>query len=671
MINLDIMPQKIFTILFLLVGMFSHSQIVINEIDSDTPGTDQLEFVELKSDTPNFSLDGYVLVFFNAGSTAPYSNSVSYYAIDLDGYETDFNGIFHIGNNSVSPAPLKIFPNSTVQNGPDVVALYLGNDNDFPLNTTATTTNLINALAYSGNSTQPSAMMTTLGITVCTNENVNGLVTSQSIQRKNDGTYEVKAPTPGMNNDGSGITPNYITVSTSQSSYNEGDSFNFIFTTSQPVQNQNLIMNFTLNNGNFTMSDFSGGLTVMIPVGETTAQTGIILINDGIDEGDEEMKFVLQSLPIGYVSYNNNTIFRVYDANFTTDPWGTPLNPTYNIVAPTIPIGYYDSLEGLAGNALKQELQNIIANPTVVRLHSYADIWEILKSSDRNPQNNNQVWCIYTEVPYAKLDQQNTSSIVGKWNREHIFCQSRGGFEVANGDTADGINVWLPTSASNTVDGVSDAHHIRAVSGQENSSRNNKNYGSVNTSTVYAGPDGTQGSWRGDVARSLFYMAVRFESLNVVNGDPIELSSGNPSYQIGDLATLLTWNTSDPRDDFEMNRNNYIYTWQMNRNPFIDYPSLADYIFGANFGQPWSRTLSTQTPIENRVAVYPNPASEFLIISGLEGTSKVEIFTVTGQLLQTENFENETRVRLDLSAGMYLVKLSNGTQTTTRKIIVK
>ena len=671
MINLDIMPQKILTILFLLVGMFSHSQIVINEIDSDTPGTDQLEFVELKSDTPNFSLDGYVLVFFNAGSTAPYSNSVSYYAIDLDGYETDFNGIFHIGNNSVLPAPLKIFPNSTVQNGPDVVALYLGNDNDFPLNTTATTTNLINALAYSGNSTQPSAMMTTLGITVCTNENVNGLVTSQSIQRKNDGTYEVKAPTPGMNNDGSGITPNYITVSTSQSSYNEGDSFNFIFTTSQPVQNQNLIMNFTLNNGNFTMSDFSGGLTVMIPVGETTAQTGIILINDGIDEGDEEMKFVLQSLPIGYVSYNNNTIFRVYDANFATDPWGTPLNPTYNIVAPTIPIGYYDSLEGLAGNALKQELQNIIANPTVVRLHSYADIWEILKSSDRNPQNNNQVWCIYTEVPYAKLDQQNTSSIVGKWNREHIFCQSRGGFEVANGDTADGINVWLPTSASNTVDGVSDAHHIRAVSGQENSSRNNKNYGSVNTSTVYAGPDGTQGSWRGDVARSLFYMAVRFESLNVVNGDPIELSSGNPSYQIGDLATLLTWNTSDPRDDFEMNRNNYIYTWQMNRNPFIDYPSLADYIFGANFGQPWSRTLSTQTPIENRVAVYPNPASEFLIISGLEGTSKVEIFTVTGQLLQIENFENETRVRLELSAGMYLVKLSNGTQTTTRKIIVK
>lgn len=653
--------------------MFSYSQVVINEIDADTPSSDLLEFVELKSATPNFPLDGYVLVFFNATDNAPYSGNLSYYAIDLDGYETDFNGIFHTGNAAVSPAPIKIFSNAIIQNGPDVVALYLGNDTDFPLNTLATPINLVNALAYSKNSTQPTAMMTTLGITVCTNENANGLVTSQSIQRKNDGTYEVKAPTPGMNNDGSGIVPNYITVSTSQTSYNEGDSFNIVFTASQPVQNQNLIMNFTLANGNFTNLDFSGGLTVMIPVGATTTQTGIILSNDGIDEGDEEMKFVFQSLPVGYVAYNNNTIFRVYDANFATDPWGTPLNPTYNVVTPTIPPGYYDSLEGLSGTALKQAVQNIIANPAVVRLHSYADIWEILRTSDRNPLNNNQVWCIYTEVPFSKLDQQNTSSIVGKWNREHIFCQSRGGFEVANGDTADGISVWTNTSAATTVDGVSDAHHIRAVSGQENSSRNNKNYGPVNTSTIYAGPAGTQGSWRGDVARALFYMAVRFDGLNIVNGDPSEylpsttVSSGN----IGDLATLLTWNTTDPRDDFEMNRNNYIYTWQMNRNPFIDYPNLASYIFGANFGQPWSAALSTQTPIENKVAVYPNPASEYLIVSGLEGTSKVEIYTITGQLLKTENFENEIRVKLDLNAGMYLVKVTNGVQSTTKKIIVK
>ncbi|WP_445717880.1 endonuclease [Flavobacterium sp.] len=667
------MSKKILTLIFLLLGISIYSQIVINEIDADTPGTDQLEFVELKSAIPNFPLDGYVLVFYNGGSSAPYSGSLSYYAFDLDGYSTDINGIAVFGNNQLVPSPMGVFPNATIQNGPDVVAIYSGNATDFPLNTLATSTNLIDALAYSNANTQPAAMMTTLGITVCTNENATSSVTTHSIQRKNDGSYEVKLPTPRANNDGSGVVLNYISVTTSQPILSEGNSFNFIFTTSEPVQNETLIMNFTLINGSFTMSDFSGGLTVSIPVGQTTTQTGIILIDDGLDEGDEEMKFIFQTLPFGYVANNDNIVYRVYDANFATDPWGTPLNPTYNIVTPTIPLGYYDSLEGLSGAALKQELQNIIADPGVVRLHSYADIWEILRSSDRNPNNNNQVWCIYTEQPFSKLDQQNTSSIVGKWNREHIFSQSRGGFDVANGDTADGINVWLPTSAATTIDGVSDAHHIRAVSGQENSSRNNKNYGTVASSTVYNGPSGTQGSWRGDVARALFYMAVRFDGLNVVNGDPSEYlpSTTTASGNIGDLATLLTWNTSDPKDDFEMNRNNYIYTWQMNRNPFIDYPNLADYIFGANYGQPWSVTLSTQSPIENRVAVYPNPASDYLIVSGLEGSSKVEIYTITGQLVQTENFDNEIQLNLDLHAGMYLVKVTNGTVSTTKKIIIK
>ncbi|WP_333809540.1 endonuclease [Flavobacterium sp.] len=672
------MLQKLLISFFLLLGISVRSQtVVINEIDADTPGFDVAEFVELKSfdsngiALPNYPLDGYVLVFYNAGST-PFLGTTCYYSIDLDGLVTDVNGLILIGNSGVSPSPFRFFPSNTLQNGPDVVALYIGNDTDFLIGSTATNTNLVSALAYSNASnTQPTTLMSILNLTICINENATSNAANHSIQRKNDGSYEVKTPTPAFNNDGSGIPINYITVSFPQTSFNEGDSFNITFTTSQPVQNENLIMNFTLANGNFTNLDFSGGLTVVIPVGQTTAQNGIIISNDGIDEGDEEMKFVLQPLPIGYVSYNNNIVIRVNDANFATDPWGTPLNPTYNLVAPTIPQGYYDSLEGLSGAALKQAVQNIIANPAVVRLHSYADIWEILRTSDRNPRNNNQVWCMYIEAPMSKLDQQNTSSIVGKWNREHIFPQSRGGFEVRNGDIADGINVWTTTGPYTTSDGVSDAHHIRAENGQENSSRGNKNYGTVNTSTVYAGMAGTQGSWRGDVARALFYMAVRFDALNIVNGDPMELSGSNPSFQIGDLATLLSWNTVDPRDDFEMNRNNYIYTWQMNRNPFIDYPNLANYIFGANYGQQWFSTLSTQNPIENKVVVYPNPASDYLIISGLDGASKVEIFTITGQIIQSQDFENETRLNLDLNAGIYMVKIINGVQTITKRIIIK
>ena len=656
------MPLKIYTFFFLFLGLFSFSQtVVINEIDSDTDGTDQLEFVELKSSTPNFSLDGYVLVFYNE------TNTSCYYAYDLDGFTTDINGIAHFGNNQVTPSPVGVIPNNRIQNGPDVVALYLGNASDFQFaiqpGTIATTTNLIDAVAHNNSTSIPTNLMSILGISVCTNENANGLKDFHSIQRRNDGTYEVKLPTPGVNNDGSGVVLNYISVTTSIPVINEGDSFNFIFTTSQPVQNETLIFNFTLNNGNFNLSDFSGGLTVSIPVGQTTGQTGIIVANDGLDEGDEEMKLVYQPLPFGYVANNNNIIYRVYDANYVVQSYGTPINPTYGLVTPTIPTGYYDSLEGLSGSALKQALQDIIANPAVVRAHSYGDIWEILQSADVNPLNSNQVWMHYVEAPRAKLDRQTESSGVGKWVREHVFAQSRGGFSGGTSSTADGINIWLPTNADDILAAHADAHHIHAEDGTENGVKSNRDFGSD-----YNGPIGTQGKWRGDVARALFYMAVRYNGLNLVNGNPSD-TSGNKI--MGDLASLLVWNHSDPRDDFEMNRNNYIYTWQMNRNPFVDHPSLADYIFGANFGQPWSATLSTQTPIENKVAVYPNPASDYLIVSGLDGASKVEIYTITGQLVQTESFENETRIKLDLNVGMYLVKVTNGVQTSTKKIIVK
>lgn len=667
MIKIVVMFRKILIHIFLLLGISIYSQVVINEIDVDMTGSDVKEFIELKSTTPNFSLDGYVLVLYNE------TNSLSYYAIDLDGYSTDINGIFLSGNTAVSPAPILVFPNGKIQNGPDVIALYQANATDFPDGTFATSTNLVNAIAYSTAAATATNLMAILGLTVSTNENMNGLATTQSIQRKNDGTYEVKTPTPGMNNDGSGIILNNITVSTSQTNYNEGDVFDFVFTTSQPVTGSDLLFNFTLVNGNFMVNDYTNtNLTVLIPVGQTTASNTCTLFDDITDEGDEELLIDIQSVPTGYVINNDNLILRVYDNDYVVQTFGTPINPTYNIVIPTIPTGYYDSLEGLSGNALKQAVQDIIAAPTV-RLHSYADIWDIIRTADQNPENSNQIWDMYLEIPMAKLDQQTTSSIVGKWNREHIFCQSRGGFEVANGDTADGIGIWNSTSAASVVDGVSDAHHIRAENGQENSSRNNKNYGTFNSSTVYAGPSGTQGSWRGDVARALFYMAVRFDGLNVVNGDPSEYlpSTSIASGNIGDLATLLVWNHSDPKDDFEMNRNNYIYTWQMNRNPFIDYPLLVDYIFGANFGQPWSSSLSIQNPIENKVAVYPNPTTDYIIVAGLEGNSKVEIYTITGQMVQSQNFENEIRINIDLNSGMYLVKVSNGFQSTTKKIIVK
>ena len=645
--------------LFLLFAFFyvsiCTSQIVINEIDADNPGSDQLEFVELKSVNPNFPLDGYVLVFYNE------TNVSSYFAFDLDGYTTDINGIAHFGSSMVNPSPMGFF--TGIQNGPDVIALYQADATDFPFDsstntgTLVTTNNYIDGVAYTTNTSQPTNLMTALGITICTREN-----TSNSVQRKNDGTYEAKAPTPGVNNDGSGVVINYVTVATSQTNYNEGDSFNIVFTTDTPVTNQTLIINFTTANGSFMANDITGGFTVSIPVGQTTGQTFVTITDDSTDEGDEEMLIDVQGLPFGYSSANDNVIIRIYDNDFVVQTYGTPLNPTYGIIAPTTPAGYYDALEGLSGNALKQALQDIIANPNIVHAHNYGDIEYILKESDKNPQNSNQVWQMYVETPKPIIDYQTGSSNIGVWNREHIFPQSRGGFSGGTSSSADGISIWLPTDANDILAGHGDAHHIRAEDGAENSTRSNRDYG-----VDYNGPTGSQGSWHGDVARSLFYMAVRYNGLTLVNGDPADNIVG----QMGDLATLLNWNTLDAADDFEMNRNNYIYTWQLNRNPFIDYPQLADYIFGSNFGQPWSFALSNENFQNNQVKVYPNPTTDYLIFSGIAGKAKAEIYSISGQLIVVHTFENESRLSIDLASGMYLVKVTHGNQSIHKKIVVK
>lgn len=664
------MKVTLLYITIFLTSWFSSAQIVINEIDPDTPSTDQKEFIELHSSSPNFSLNGYVLVFYNATSTSPYGGTLSYNTIDLDGYVTDINGNFLVGNVLLDPAPGLAMLDATLQNGPDVIALYLGDATSFPLNTPVTSTGLIDAIAYSNNATnQPTALMTALGLTVCVNENSTSNAANHSIQRKIDGTYEVKLPTPGMNNDGSGIPINYMTTTFNAPNYTEGQNLILTFTTSTPVT-ANTTFTISLNNGNFTTADYTGPTSITLLAGSTSATATLTLIDDVIEEGDEELILFISGLPASIVSSNNSIVRRVADTDFQVANFGTPLAPSYGQVASTAPAGYYASLEGLSGAALKQALQDIIVNSSV-RLHSYADMWDIIRVADTNPLNSGQIWDMYLEIPMSKLDQQNSSSIVGKWNREHIFPQSRGGFVVAEGDFADGIGFWLSTSAAATVDGVSDAHHIRAENGQENSSRNNKNYGTTNSATVYAGPAGTQGSWRGDVARACFYMAVRFNGLNVLNGDPSENNAGNPSGNIGDLATLLSWNISDKSDDYEMNRNNYVQTWQNNRNPFIDYPLLADYIFGANFGQPWFAALSSESFDASEVRVFPNPASEHIFVSGLLRSSKVEIFSVSGAKVFEKIINQDQMIPIDFETGMYFVKISDEDKQIVKKIIVK
>ena len=652
------------TFFYLFVSLFtyvSYGQVVINELDSDTPSTDDREFIELKSTVPNFSLDGYVLVFFNGNPTSTTANQ-SYFTIGLNGLTTDANGIILIGNSLVSPSPDKIFSDNIIQNGADGVGLYIGSPDDFPDFTLATSTNLVNALMYDTNDADATALMALLGVTTQYNEGQNSLQMTQSVQRKPDGTYETKNPTPGANNDGSGIVFNGITITANVADKNEGDSFPITFTTQTNVSSD-LSFTFSLNNSSFTTADFTGNTTVFIPSGSNTFTTILTLTDDILDEGDEVLKIKFGAIPSQYKRLNDNIEIRVIDNDFTVAPFGTPLNPTYGIVSNTAPAGYYATLEGLSGAALKQAVQDIIANPTVVHAHNYGDIIEILKTADQNPKNSNQVWLMYVEQSRSKLEFQDSGINTGKWNREHIYPQSRGGYTDGTSSTPDGIAIWLPTNANDILAGHADAHHLRAEDGAENSLRSNKDYGL----TAYNGPNGTLGSWKGDVARSVFYMAVRYNALSVVNGDIADTTVG----QLGDLASLLTWNTLDPSDDFEMNRNNYIYTWQVNRNPFIDYPDLANYIWGAKVGQVWSFNLTANDFANLKVKLHPNPARKSITISGLNETATMEIYNSVGAKVLETKFTGETKLNIDLPSGIYFGKINSENRTVVKKFLVE
>ena len=187
------MNLQIFLLWFVFTTTFSTAQVYINEIESDSPGTDAADFIELYSTTPNTSLDGYVLVLFNG------SDDASYAAYDLDGYNTNANGYFVIGHAGVTGVSIT-FLSSGLQNGPDAVALYKANKSDFPNDTPVTTTNLVDAVVYDNNHADDTALLIELGETTQFNEDEGGNGATNSLQRQADGSFKVGTPTPNTSN---------------------------------------------------------------------------------------------------------------------------------------------------------------------------------------------------------------------------------------------------------------------------------------------------------------------------------------------------------------------------------------------------------------------------------------------------------------------------------------
>jgi len=648
--------NKITFLVFCLWSQFIFSQeVIINEVDCDTPSVDTQEFIELRTQVVESPLDGYVLVLFNGSSSGADS---SYFALSLDGFVTDFNGLFVLGGPELTPSPNYLLFKNFIQNGADAVAVYRASVEDFEEGTLATIDNLVDALVYGTSDPVDQDLLNLLAQTEQIDEDVNGNSDSESMQRNFDGSWFVGTPTPRIPNDGSGITPVFIDVKPSSNLVTEGDSFTIDFETSEQLTEE-IMITFSLINGGFTEEDYTGQTSVTLSAGTNSGSVAISLVDDEVDEGDEFISIAVDILDEPYILNSNFIQVIAIDNDFTIADWGTPIHPTFDKVEPTGPTHYFGSLNGESGPNLSQAIQDIIAEEGVVKIHTYADIIDILKSADQSPMNSNEVWLAYREESRPKYLYQLSSSGTGFWNREHIYPRSRGGFfSIEDDEIATGINEWWVTNADSLRHANSDAHGLRATDANENSSRGNQHFGE------YIGPEGTQGSFRGDVARAVFYLSIRFNDLSVVDGFP------DSTGQLGDLQTLLQWHLDDPVDDFEMNRNNIAYTWQNNRNPFIDYPELASYIWGNNQGEVWNQSLSVTQNSTEQISIYPNPASSYIELQGISNDSIIQMYSITGKKVLETKVNSGDRITLKLSAGVYLVRVMSNSKVITKKLII-
>ena len=212
---------------------------------------------------------------------------------------------------------------------------------------------------------------------------------------------------------------------------------------------------------------------------------------------------------------------------------------------------YYAGLEGLYGEALKDALHDLLQE---VNLGNYGDARYRLQVTDQDPQNPDHVIQLYTRESVDKTwhcpDTHNCN-----WNREHVFPVSR-----------------MPISrpSNNDSNMGSDLHALAPEDIHENSYRAAKNFTETHSNETYSPVE----TVRGNVARMMFYMEVMYTDLSIVVG------LGNASnYELGDLNYLLKWHFDDPISDFEINRNELIYGYQNNRNPFIDVPHFVQLIY--------------------------------------------------------------------------------------------
>lgn len=361
---------------------------------------------------------------------------------------------------------------------------------------------------------------------------------------------------------------------------------------------------------------------------------------------------------------------------FSQSDFGPPYDPTYGMVQPNIPSTYYQEANGLSSEELKEALYQIISNHLVFPYTSSAtDTWDIIQQSDQDPTEHNNMILVYTgrsqdkgyrdgSGNYSQYENGNGTQS-NSWNREHVWPKSHG----------------FPDEDDNA---YTDVHNLKPCDRSVNSSRGTKDFDFGGNQHNEASDCNTDSdSWeppdyvKGDIARILFYMVIRYDPGFDHNNNTFDLelvdytTPNNNDPILGKLSSLIQWHNDDPVDDFETNRNEIIFGFQENRNPFIDHPNLVNYLWGDNYGVVWNENLGNSDYEINDMKIFPNPSSG-IINFGIDMTEeKIEIFTIMGEKVLDYLVNDSNRLELNLQSGIYILRSFTKSGLLNSKIIIK
>lgn len=283
------------------------------------------------------------------------------------------------------------------------------------------------------------------------------------------------------------------------------------------------------------------------------------------------------------------------------------------------PSGYYSTCEGKSGASLLSALNSKIGSHTNV---GYDGLWNVYKTSDVKP--NGKIWDMYStkEWPVNSQHCGNYKNVGDCYNREHSFPKS-----------------WFSKASPM----VSDAYHIYPTDGKVNGQRSNFPYGECANGTTLSGNGGVKAlgklgastypgysgtvfepvdEYKGDFARTYFYMAACYN--DKIAGWNSDMLAGNkfPAFKSWAINMLMKWHRQDPVSQKEIDRNDAVYKYQKNRNPFIDHPELAEHIWGDKSGTAWY-VGGVADP------VLTLPANGSVVDLGLTGIGVERVATVT------------------------------------------